>query len=274
MSRAAAREDQPACDVSTAITSGNGQLTRASCGHWQSGHRRQPEAALSLTALNDAFRAKFGRDICLTDSYRTYGSQQRVAWTKPGLAAVPGRSMHGWGLAIDLCGGSYGSSDVWNWLKANGPVYGWDNPAWARPGGRVPTSRGTGSTRAASRTSPAPREPRPAGPTPAGPAAALSAAEQDHAERPWSSRDDQGLSAVGGVRRRRRPTPPVLLRGPLACLGSRGVSLGAGGDRGLDDGRAAGADRLEGRAVVRGLHQVFMSSSIGIRGLAGAHWSS
>lgn len=139
VSRAAAREELPACDITTPVTSSNGQLRDAElCALWQDGHRQQPEATLSLTALNDAFRAKFGRDICLTDSYRTYGSQQRVAWTKPGLAAVPGRSMHGWGLAIDLCGESYSSSAVWNWLKANGPVYGWDNPAWARPGGSGP----------------------------------------------------------------------------------------------------------------------------------------
>ena len=45
------------------------------------------------------------RPICITDSYRTYASQVRLYGQKPALAAVPGTSNHGWGLAVDLCGG-------------------------------------------------------------------------------------------------------------------------------------------------------------------------
>jgi LAS superfamily LD-carboxypeptidase LdcB len=51
------------------------------------------------------------------------------------LAAVPGTSNHGWGLALDLCGGaqSFGSAQ-YAWLAAIAPAFGWVNPPWARPG--------------------------------------------------------------------------------------------------------------------------------------------
>jgi LAS superfamily LD-carboxypeptidase LdcB len=52
------------------------------------------------------------------------------------LAAAPGTSNHGWGLAVDLSGGmsSYGSAQ-YKWMRENAPKYGWDNPTWARAGG-------------------------------------------------------------------------------------------------------------------------------------------
>ncbi|MET0133024.1 MAG: M15 family metallopeptidase, partial [Kibdelosporangium sp.] len=58
---------------------------------------------------------------------------------KPALAAVPGTSNHGWGLALDLCGGAQSAgSPEHAWLMANAPGYGWQNPPWAQPGrGRV-----------------------------------------------------------------------------------------------------------------------------------------
>jgi D-alanyl-D-alanine carboxypeptidase len=50
------------------------------------------------------------------------------------LAARPGTSNHGWGLAADLGVGGYASAD-YAWMRANAPAFGWDNPGWARPGG-------------------------------------------------------------------------------------------------------------------------------------------
>ena len=134
-SRSNERDEVATC-VPRDITSGNGQLTSAElCALWTSGHSLQADAAVSFIALNDAFRVRFGTDMCLTDSYRTIGSQRSVAIRKPGLAASPGKSMHGWGLAVDICSGTYRPSAQWNWLKVNGPIFGWDNPAWARRGG-------------------------------------------------------------------------------------------------------------------------------------------
>lgn len=129
-------EDASECAAGT-VRGANGQLGASElCDlEWAPGHSQQAEAAAALTALNDAYRVRFGTDICLTSSYRSISSQHQLASTKPGLAATPGRSMHGWGLAIDFCPSAYSSAAQWNWLKANGPIFGYDNPAWARRGG-------------------------------------------------------------------------------------------------------------------------------------------
>jgi hypothetical protein len=103
------------------------------------GHRLRCDAAYMLNALNKDFRDQFGHDIRLTDSYRNILDQVRLIVAKPSLAASPGLSMHGWGLAIDL-GGTVpsGSSAEYIWLRVNAPNYGWDNPPWARPDGSKP----------------------------------------------------------------------------------------------------------------------------------------
>ncbi len=116
--------------------SANGQIPSSDlCQLWDPNQMLRGDAAVALSELNLGFRASFGRDICLTDSYRSLSEQRRLAYLKPGLAASPGTSNHGWGLAIDLCTSENRSQSVMAWLADNGPVYGWDNPAWARPGG-------------------------------------------------------------------------------------------------------------------------------------------
>ena len=79
------------------------------------------------------------RALCVTDSYRDYGAQVDVYQRKPELAAIPGTSNHGWGVAVDLCGGaqSFGTA-TYAWLKANAPRFGWHHPSWAEPGGSKP----------------------------------------------------------------------------------------------------------------------------------------
>lgn len=96
------------------------------------GKRLRPEAAKTFTELNDAYARAFGRHICVTDAYRSLSEQQSVYARKPGLAAVPGTSNHGWGFAVDLgCGiQDYGSAQF-TWMKKHGPEYGWVHPAWA-----------------------------------------------------------------------------------------------------------------------------------------------
>jgi LAS superfamily LD-carboxypeptidase LdcB len=95
------------------------------------------DAAVALAGLNQAYTAQFGEELCITDGYRSYAQQVAVKAAKPGLAATPGKSNHGWGLAVDFCADSY-SGQRWDWLKEHGPQYGWDNPAWAREGGAGP----------------------------------------------------------------------------------------------------------------------------------------
>jgi LAS superfamily LD-carboxypeptidase LdcB len=66
-------------------------------------------------------------------------SQVDVFRRKPGLAATPGRSQHGWGLAVDLCGGvqTFGS-EPHLWMQLNAPAFGWHHPAWAGQRGSRP----------------------------------------------------------------------------------------------------------------------------------------
>jgi LAS superfamily LD-carboxypeptidase LdcB len=85
--------------------------------------------------MSAAFAATFGRPLCVTDSYRTFPEQISLYARKPALAAVPGTSNHGWGLALDLCGGaeSFGTAQ-WAWMAANASSFGWVHPPWAAPG--------------------------------------------------------------------------------------------------------------------------------------------
>lgn len=108
----------------------------ALCGIGIAGHALRCDAAGSFQAMSAAFASSFGRrPLCLTDSYRTFDSQVRLYGLKPALAAIPGTSNHGWGLAIDLCGGaqSFGTPE-YAWLVRFAPSFGWSNPPWAQPG--------------------------------------------------------------------------------------------------------------------------------------------
>ncbi|MGY1619841.1 D-alanyl-D-alanine carboxypeptidase family protein [Geodermatophilus sp. SYSU D00691] len=99
------------------------------------GHSLRCDAAAAWKAMSTAFAGTFGTPICITDSYRTYASQVRLYGQKPALAAVPGTSNHGWGLAVDLCGGieSFGTPQ-YAWMVANAGRFGWLHPTWADPG--------------------------------------------------------------------------------------------------------------------------------------------
>lgn len=138
VSRAADRDPLPGCDGSTRPAGSNGQLATADlCTLWDGRQQLRADAAVALAELNDAFVARFGTDICLTDGYRTLAEQYTLKAQKGGLAATPGKSNHGWGLAVDICGLQPGTSR-WTWMNDNGPVYGWENPTWAKSGGSGP----------------------------------------------------------------------------------------------------------------------------------------
>jgi peptidoglycan hydrolase CwlO-like protein len=103
------------------------------------GHRLRADAAAAFDRMSAAYAQAFGSPICVTDSYRSYAAQVDVYRRKPSLAAIPGRSNHGWGLAADLCGGiqNFGSAQH-RWMKANAPKFGWFHPGWAEPNGSKP----------------------------------------------------------------------------------------------------------------------------------------
>ena len=135
-SRSFEREPLPGCDATVRPSGTNGNLDQHElCELWQAGDFLRPDAAVALSALNEAFRANFGRDLCLVSSYRTLSTQVSLKSTRGAFAARPGTSMHGWGLAIDLCSVETGSREVYAWLNENGGTYGWANPPWAKRGG-------------------------------------------------------------------------------------------------------------------------------------------
>lgn len=120
---------------------GNGKIPASALAEvGDTGHRLWAPAAESLERLRaDAARA--GVTIGITDSYRSYEAQVDVAarkglYSQGGLAAVPGTSDHGWGMAVDLDLDPAAQS----WMRQNAGRYGFveDTPRepwhWAYEG--------------------------------------------------------------------------------------------------------------------------------------------
>lgn len=96
------------------------------------GGRLRPDAAAAFNAMSAAYARAFGSGLCVSDSYRSYAQQAAVFRQRPSLAAVPGTSNHGWGLAVDLgCGVQYSRSAQYRWMAANAGQFGWVHPEWA-----------------------------------------------------------------------------------------------------------------------------------------------
>lgn len=105
---------------------------------WDPSQVLRPDATDALTALNNAHRAEFGTDLQISDTYRSYQQQVETKASKGFLAATPGFSNHGWGLAVDLGGLGTHGSPAYQWMAATAPQYGWINPGWAQAGGSKP----------------------------------------------------------------------------------------------------------------------------------------
>ncbi|WP_062073189.1 M15 family metallopeptidase [Demequina sediminicola] len=113
-------------------TNGNVAASELCEVDFASGHYLQCNAAESLERADDAYYEQTGHHLGMTDSYRSYGSQVATRAAKGYMAAIPGTSNHGWGMAVDL------EYDAATWLAANGAEYGWVHPNWARSGGSKP----------------------------------------------------------------------------------------------------------------------------------------
>lgn len=105
-------------------------------------HKLWGPAARSAEAMRAA-AARDGVTIGITDSYRTYASQVDLAERKGlykngGLAAVPGTSNHGWGMALDLKLDAKAQA----WMRENGGRFGYveDTPREPWHWGYHPTS--------------------------------------------------------------------------------------------------------------------------------------
>jgi LAS superfamily LD-carboxypeptidase LdcB len=106
---------------------------------WSGGDRVRADVVDGLQRLDAAFAAAFGRHLSVTSAYRTHAQQESLYDPASKIAAPPGCSNHGTGLAVDLGGGvqTFGSTE-YDWLKAHAPAYGWVHPPFAEPGGRNP----------------------------------------------------------------------------------------------------------------------------------------
>lgn len=105
------------------------------------GARLRCDAVDALVALDAEFRAEHGSSLPVGDTYRTYAAQVAVRQAKGSLAAAPGRSHHGWGVAVDFRGfGGVGRFDspLYRWMAEHGPQHGWVHPEAMGPGGSGP----------------------------------------------------------------------------------------------------------------------------------------
>ncbi|GIJ51216.1 hypothetical protein Val02_81020 [Virgisporangium aliadipatigenens] len=104
---------------------GNGKIPmNALAPVGSTGHRLWAPAATALEQLMATARRN-GVQIGISDSYRSYPEQVDVARRKGlykngGLAAVPGTSDHGWGMAVDLDLGDRAQA----WMQANAARFG------------------------------------------------------------------------------------------------------------------------------------------------------
>ena len=99
------------------------------------------DAAAALEQLNQAFRDRFGQNLPLTSSYRDLNGQIVAKETRGELAATPGTSNHGRGLAADFDGfGGVGQFDrpYYLWMREHADEYGWLHPSCMDPGGSGP----------------------------------------------------------------------------------------------------------------------------------------
>ncbi|HEY8480292.1 MAG TPA: M15 family metallopeptidase [Spirillospora sp.] len=112
----------------------NGRIpSEALCPLPGDGESLRADAALAFYELNKAYHRRFGTDMCVRSSYRSYEKQKELYESMPaGMAARPGNSKHGSGIALDLCGGVQNDrSPQFAWLEDNAGEYGWIHPAWA-----------------------------------------------------------------------------------------------------------------------------------------------
>ena len=91
------------------------------------------DAAVAFYELNAAYHERFGEEMCVRSSYRSYEKQKELyERMSPGMAAAPGSSNHGEGTALDLCDGVQNDdSPQFKWLEDNSEKYDWIHPEWA-----------------------------------------------------------------------------------------------------------------------------------------------
>ena len=113
---------------------GNGKIPANALGAvGTTNHKLWAPAAQSLENMIAAAK-KDGVTIGITDSYRSYDEQVDVArrkglYSQGGLAAKPGTSAHGWGMATDLDL----NSKALTWMRKHASEYGFEEDTPREP---------------------------------------------------------------------------------------------------------------------------------------------
>jgi len=109
------------------------QATRQSGGSLGGRFGIRPEASNAFTKMESSFARVFGSGIPVQEGFRSFQRQVELynlyRSGRGNLAAKPGTSNHGSGIAVDL-GGAFmnANSPQHRWLQVNGPKFGW---VWA-----------------------------------------------------------------------------------------------------------------------------------------------
>lgn len=106
---------------------------------YTSGGLLRADAADAFDLMAAAFRRQFGKNLTMSEGYRDYATQveMKAYWTrqgKPGNAAAPGGSIHGWALAVDIDLTGLSQQQV-NWLHNEGRAFGYNWETTGRPTG-------------------------------------------------------------------------------------------------------------------------------------------
>ena len=125
------------------LTLTNGQLPSNVLGTTSNGVQVMIDTVDDLNKLAAAYQEEFKIPLHYS-GYRLYDTQiklyedpEKVMEDGTHLAARPGTSNHGWGLAIDInmkdkSGVSGFNSKIYLWLEKNASKYNWYHPKWAQ----------------------------------------------------------------------------------------------------------------------------------------------
>ena len=129
----------PGCSSGVDEDHSNGHIPAHALCALPGGATLRADAARAMALLSSRARRDLGDGVCVGGGYRSYSDQAELYAAKPGLAAPPGSSNHGFGTAVDLCGDAGREGTVTHrWLDAAGQRFGWIHPDWAQPGGSRP----------------------------------------------------------------------------------------------------------------------------------------
>jgi len=167
-----------------------------------------PPAAQAIRALRTAAE-RDGVRIGVTDAYRNYATQVDLKRRKGRMAATPGRSNHGWGLAFDLSDNGSGlreGSRAANWLRQNAPRFGIFGPLaspyelwhWEYRGGGTGNSNTPTTPPPQERSAPAGQPPRGNVPAPRSDRPAADQAIQQVAIQQAADRRRRNAAVNGG----------------------------------------------------------------------------